>query len=141
MKNKGKGGKNRKKGKGDVQEVKRELVFKEPGEEYAIITKLLGSCNVRVECADKEERDAHIRGAFRKKVWMRVGDLVLVSLRDYQDNKADVIHVYKPDEMRMLKSYQELPENFGASSAVLTDDVTTEEKNDEQLVEFVIDDI
>jgi hypothetical protein len=39
------------------------------------------------------------------------GDLVLLGLRDYQDDKADIILKYTADEARLLKSYGELPEN------------------------------
>lgn len=46
----------------------------------------------------------------RKRVWVNSGDIVLVSLRDYQDEKGDVIAKYTPDEARALKSYGELPE-------------------------------
>ena len=45
-----------------------------------------------------------------KKVWIAAGDIVLVGLRDYQDDKADVILKYMPDEARLLKAYGELPE-------------------------------
>lgn len=47
----------------------------------------------------------------RKKVWINQGDIILLSLRDFQDNKGDVILKYTSDEARMLKSYGELPEN------------------------------
>lgn len=40
----------------------------------------------------------------RKKVWINSGDIILVSLRDYQDQKADVILKYLNDEARTLKS-------------------------------------
>lgn len=30
----------------------------------------------------------------RKRVWVNAGDIILVSLRDYQDGKADVIAKY-----------------------------------------------
>lgn len=40
---KGKGGKNRKKGKGGDDTDKRELVFKEDGQEYATVVKMLGN--------------------------------------------------------------------------------------------------
>uniref|UniRef100_F6HB40 S1-like domain-containing protein n=1 Tax=Vitis vinifera TaxID=29760 RepID=F6HB40_VITVI len=46
-----------------------------------------------------------------KKVWIAAGDIILVSLHDYQDDKADVILKYMPDEARLLKAYGELPEN------------------------------
>ena len=46
-----------------------------------------------------------------KKVWIVAGDIVLVGIRDYQDDKASVILKYMLDEARILKAYGELPEN------------------------------
>lgn len=40
-----------------------------------------------------------------------MGDIVLVGLRDYQDDKADVILRYNADEARQLKANGELPES------------------------------
>jgi translation initiation factor 1A len=37
---------------------------------------------------------------------------VQVSLREYQDDKADVIYKYNPDEARNLKAAGELPNNI-----------------------------
>jgi len=48
----------------------------------------------------------------RKKVWINQGDIILLSLRDFQDNKGDVILKYTADEARTLKSYGELPEKW-----------------------------
>lgn len=41
-KNKGKGGKNRRRGKNENDNEKRELTFKEDGQEYAQVVKMLG---------------------------------------------------------------------------------------------------
>jgi translation initiation factor 1A len=46
----------------------------------------------------------------RKKVWINQGDIILLSLREYQDEKADVIQKYTADEARNLKTYGELPD-------------------------------
>eukprot|EP00983_Pelagomonas_calceolata_P041110 1137916-Pelagomonas_calceolata.AAC.3 len=40
------------------------------------------------------------------------GDIVLLGLREYQDEKADVIMKYTADEARVLKQYGELPEHI-----------------------------
>merc|ERR1719278_2140313 len=61
-------------------------------------------------CFDGKQRQCHIRGKMRKKVWVNKGDIILLGLRDYQDNKADVIHKFKPEEIRELKKRKELPE-------------------------------
>lgn len=79
--------------------------------EYAQVVKMLGNGRLEAMCFDGEKRLAHIRGKLRKKVWINQGDIILLSLRDYQDEKGDVILKYTADEARNLKAYGELPEN------------------------------
>uniref|UniRef100_A0A0G2JVA7 Eukaryotic translation initiation factor 4C n=1 Tax=Rattus norvegicus TaxID=10116 RepID=A0A0G2JVA7_RAT len=110
-KNKGKGGKNRRRGKNENESEKRELVFKEDGQEYAQVIKMLGNGRLEAMCFDGVRRLCHIRGKLRKKVWINTSDIILIGLRDYQDNKADVILKYNADEARSLKAYGELPEH------------------------------
>jgi len=117
-KNKGKGGKNRRRGKNENEGMKRELVFREDGQQYAQVTKMLGNGRLTAMCFDGVERLCHIRGKLRKKVWIAQSDIVLVGLRDYQDAKADVILKYSPDEARNLKSYGEFPESVKINETV-----------------------
>ncbi|KAF2098252.1 nucleic acid-binding protein, partial [Rhizodiscina lignyota] len=109
-KNKGKGGKNRRRGKNENDNEKRELTFKDEGQEYAQVIKMLGNGRLEAQCFDGPKRLAHIRGKLRKKVWINQGDIILLSLRDYQDEKGDVILKYSADEARSLKAYGELPD-------------------------------
>lgn len=53
----------------------------------------------------------------RKSVWINQGDIVLISLRDYQDSKCDIIHRYSPEDARRLKSKGELPDIIDADNA------------------------
>lgn len=107
-KNKGKGGKNRRRGKNEGEE-KREVLVKEEGQEYAQITKTLGGCNFEAHCFDNVTRTCHVRGKMRKRSWVNISDIVLISLRDFQDGKADIIVKYTATEARQLKSMGELP--------------------------------
>jgi len=109
-KNKGKGGKNRRRGKNEGEE-KREIIFKEDGQEYGQVIRMLGNGRLEAQCFDGTKRLCHIRGKLRKKVWVNQGDIILIGLRDFQDGKADVILKYNADEARQLKTYGELPEN------------------------------
>lgn len=110
-KNKGKGGKNRRRGKNENDNEKRELTFKEEGQEYAQVLKMLGNGRLEAMCFDGVKRLGLIRGKLRKKIWINNGDIILVSLREYQDEKGDVILKYSADEARSLKAYGELPDN------------------------------
>uniref|UniRef100_A0A5F5Q387 Eukaryotic translation initiation factor 4C n=1 Tax=Equus caballus TaxID=9796 RepID=A0A5F5Q387_HORSE len=82
-----------------------------PPPEYAQVIKMLGNGRLEAMCFDGIKRLCHIRGKLRKKVWINTSDIILVGLRDYQDNKADVILKYNADEARSLKAYGELPEH------------------------------
>ncbi|KAF9581372.1 Translation initiation factor 1A [Lunasporangiospora selenospora] len=135
-KNKGKGGKNRRRGKNENEDEKRELVFKEDGQEYAQVIKMLGNGRIEAQCFDGEKRLAHIRGKMRKKVWINQGDIVLISLREFQDEKADVILKYNTDEARNLKAYGELPEH-----AKINETDTFQGDEEEADIEFDIDEI
>merc|ERR1712244_151272 len=114
----GKGGTNRRRGKNENEGLKRELVFKEDGQEYAQVTKMLGNGRLEAMCFDGVKRLCHIRGKLRKKVWINQSDIILVGLRDYQDAKADVILKYSADEARNLKSYGEFPESIKITDTV-----------------------
>ena len=72
---------------------------------------MLGNGRLEAYSFDGKKRLCHIRGKMRKKVWVNQGDIILIGLRDYQDDKADVILKYKPEEARQLKALGELPEN------------------------------
>ncbi|VDK74616.1 unnamed protein product [Anisakis simplex] len=79
---------------------------------------MLGNGRLTAFCFDGKQRLCHIRGKLRKKVWINTGDIILVGLRDYQDDKADVILKYNPDEARNLKACGQLPENAKLNEGV-----------------------
>merc|ERR1719374_349525 len=56
-------------------------------------------------CFDGTKRLCHIRGKLRKRQWINAQDIILVGLRDYQDQKADVIMKYNSDEARRLRTW------------------------------------
>jgi translation initiation factor 1A len=133
VRSKGKGGKNRRRGKNEGEE-KRELVQKEDGQDYGKVLRMLGNGRLEAYCfEDGQTRQCHIRGKMRKKVWVSAGDIVLVSMREFQDGKGDVILKYAPDEARSLKTLGQLPD-----SVVIND--TADGEEEEGGVEFVEDD-
>lgn len=78
------GGKNYKKSKhAEDAPVLYEVLS---GQMYGRILKLLGGCNAIVYCNDGRERICHIRGNMRRKVWIEIGDIVLISLRELDNS-------------------------------------------------------
>ena len=108
VRNNGKGGKNFRKSKNVSFNNRRTLEYKTEGQEYAIITAMLGNSRCECKCNDGLTRLGHIRGSMNKRVWISKGDTVLVALRDFQDDKVDIIHKYTLDETKTLRSYNEL---------------------------------
>uniref|UniRef100_H2YSL5 Eukaryotic translation initiation factor 4C n=1 Tax=Ciona savignyi TaxID=51511 RepID=H2YSL5_CIOSA len=78
---------------------------------------MLGNGRLEAMCFDGVKRLCHIRGKLRKKVWINQSDIILIGLRDYQDQKADVIMKYNAEEARNLKSYGELPDSTKINDA------------------------
>ena len=99
----GKGGNKRKKGKNIDNSNKREIQFKEEGQEYAQVLRLLGNGRVEANCMDGKKRMCTIRGSMRNRVWINGGDIVLIGLREETgDDKGDVILKYFDEEAREL---------------------------------------
>ena len=104
-----------KKARAERFEKKRELIFPEEGQEFAFVQELMGNGRIKVMCGDEKVRVGRIRGSMRKskhKVIINRGDIVLVSKRDYEDDKVDVIHKYNPEETNKLYVRKELPQHI-----------------------------
>ena len=130
---KGKGGKRNKRAKTNQEFQKRELEFKEDGQEYGQVLTMLGDCRIEVHCIDEDgflykKRIGKIRGKMKRRCWINKGDFVLVSLRDYQDDKADIIHKYEFDEIIRLKNLKEI------SEMIKTNDEQVDMEKDEAIV-------
>ena len=59
-----------------------------------------------------------IRGKLRNRVWINAGDIILVSLREFGDDKADVMHKYYPEEAYELQELGEIPANIAINEGL-----------------------
>lgn len=126
-----KGGKKHKKNKNYGSENK-QLRYKEVGQEYAKVTRCKGNCRFDVLCCDGKSRSAILCGSMRKRKFINQGQLVLVSIREWQDNICDIIDSYEESHAKRLKSEKEIPESFN-----LGDDNPYDENDDG--IDFVMD--
>lgn len=109
-KNKGKGGKSYRSGKKFSENTKRELLIKSEGLDYGIITNVLGGAKVNVKLFGHDEpKLGYIRGPIYKREWLLKDDVVLVSLRDFEPTKCDIVWKYKDDEIKQLQKNGEIP--------------------------------
>jgi translation initiation factor 1A len=80
-------------------------------EVYAYVIKLLGNCRVLVLCDNGTEAVGVIRGSmrrFNKRVLIETGDILAVSMRDFQDNKVDIVHKYNAEQCKILINNKEI---------------------------------
>ena len=90
----------------------KNLRLKEEGQEYAQIIKCLGNCRFNVLCFDGKERMATMCGTMRKRRFINQDDIVLVSLRDWQDAKCDIIDNYDENLVRKMKDKGLVPDSI-----------------------------
>ena len=129
------GGKKTKKRKNANEETDpaKTIVFSDGDDQkYAIITKVEGGGRYRGLCDDGTLRLLILRGNMKKRKCYRPGlnDYVLVALRDFQDEKADIIHKYTDAERPLLVS------NGCISALQGTNDYTQETSNTDDLIDY-----
>lgn len=74
------------------------------GEVLCVIEMMLGADRVRAKCSDGNVRVCRIPGKLRKRVWMHVGDLILVRPWVVQsDERGDVAYVYTRTQAGWMK--------------------------------------
>jgi translation initiation factor 1A len=130
------GGKKQKKQKNDINN-RRLLLLKDEEQYYSKVIKRLGGPILETLLQEKNGEVKNvlcvIRGKMRKRVWIEVGDWILVSKRETSNNdKYDVIHVYHYEEVKELSKMKEINTNINCNND------NTNNNND---VEIFFDDI
>jgi translation initiation factor 1A len=87
-----------------TEESLSNVVMPAKGDVLCIAVKLLGFDRILVKCQDGHERLCRIRGKMKRRVWIREGDVVLVSPWDFQsDKRGDVFWRYTRAQADMLR--------------------------------------
>jgi translation initiation factor 1A len=81
-----------------------QLVVPSANDILGVAIKLLGFDRVLVKCQDGHERLCRIRGKMKRRVWIREGDVVLVSPWDFQsDKRGDIFWRYTRAQAETLR--------------------------------------
>lgn len=84
-----KGGKAYKKKKGGDQANTIIQIDRQPDQQLARVIRVLGNRNMLCYCNDNMIRICHVRGKLRNRVYIELGDVILISLRDYEATVED----------------------------------------------------
>ena len=86
------------------EEVIHDMVLPTANDVLGIAVKLLGFDRIMVKCQDGRERLCRIRGKMKRRVWIREGDIVLVSPWDFQtDKRGDIFWRYTRGQADWLR--------------------------------------
>jgi translation initiation factor 1A len=137
----------------EEQHVSINDISKSNEQEYALIEKVLGGGRFSVLTPDNKKRIGISRGKMfsrngkvKDRTLMTPGNLVLLSLRDFQDDKADILLFYTKAQVDLLVQYSEIDKSFVKSvndttdNTDMIDDIFNDEK-EEMKIEDVWDDI
>lgn len=87
-----------------TEEPLKEMVLPGEGQLLGVVTQMLGYDRLMVKCTDGRERVCRIRGKMKRKVWIKVGDVVLVAPWDFQpETKGDVLWRYTESQVATLR--------------------------------------
>jgi translation initiation factor 1A len=106
---------NKKKSSNLNKVANNNYVINKDYEVFAFVMKVLGNCRVLVLCDNGSEAIGVIRGSmrrFNKRVLIENGDIVAVSMRDFQDNKVDIVHKYNAEQCKVLISNNEISDTL-----------------------------
>ena len=138
------GGKNYKKTKHGSEKPAYQV--KEDDQLWGRIYRILGGKNTLVYCNDNEIRLCHIRGSIRKDNWISVGDIVLISLRDFNESKekdkyekGDILYKYDRDYHSKLRKEPNINPKLFLNLETATDDVLKQMKQNKVLLTDTID--
>lgn len=108
-------------------------------EEYAYVKKMLGNCRVHLITGSGVEAIGIIRGTlrkFNKRVIIETGDIVVISKRDYQPDKVDIIHKYNSDQVQTLINEQKLSNILCNFYNKIQFEVHEDKNNDDNYIDF-----
>lgn len=90
---------------------KLKLPYKPRGELMAVVKEVSGGSRLIAICEDNIGRMVRIGGRLKKKMWTRVGDLIIVKKWQIQgDKKSDLVYRYTKTEKENLRRKGLIPE-------------------------------
>jgi len=68
-----------------------------------VIIRRLGGNKMEILATDGKTRNCRVPGRYRRRLWLRPKDIVLVVPWEFDNNKADIIYKYNRSEINQLK--------------------------------------
>lgn len=87
------------------EEELREEVMPGEGQVLGVVLKLFGNDQVLVKCIDGNDRLCRIRGSLKRRIWIKINDIVLVEPWEFQpESRGDILFRYTRAQVEKLQS-------------------------------------
>ncbi|MDI3474542.1 MAG: translation initiation factor [Thermococcaceae archaeon] len=104
---------------GEGEEIIR-VPLPKPGQLFGVIEQALGSGWMDVRCSDGKVRRCRIPGKLRRRMWMRVGDVVIVQPWEVQsDERGDIVYRYTRTQVDWLLRKGKISQEFLSGADML----------------------
>jgi translation initiation factor 1A len=117
----------------------RKLRFpdKRDNEQLGRVVEILGNDHMRVQCEDGKTRLGRIRGKIKKRMWIRLGEIVIIQPWDWETAntaegdgetlpKCDIIWRYQLTQTKQLFRRGILPQNLAEAMNLTEEDLVEE---------------
>ncbi|HUV33522.1 MAG TPA: translation initiation factor eIF-1A [Candidatus Desulfaltia sp.] len=85
-------------------DIRKRMMYPNKNDILGIVIKNYGQTRMNIKCQDGETRICRVRGKMKKRVWVREGDVVLVSPWDFQAaEKGDIIFRNTSNQAYLLR--------------------------------------
>ncbi|NHV99488.1 MAG: translation initiation factor eIF-1A [Thaumarchaeota archaeon] len=76
------------------RDISETLVTPGEGQLFGRVEGLSGSNWATVLCSDGKIRQCRLRGKLRRKIWIKLNDIVLVEPWSFQPDRGEILHRY-----------------------------------------------
>lgn len=73
------------------------------GEIIGMVVQRLGGNRMEVQCTDGKTRNCRVPGRFKRSMWLKLKNIVLVEPWEFDNTKADIIFNYNPGATNQLR--------------------------------------
>ena len=87
-----------------LQEEIRRVKLPRGNQTFGIVEQRLGGTRMRVRCLDGKTRICRVPGRYKRRLWVREGDTVLIEPWELSgDEKGDLIFKYRKAQIQHLR--------------------------------------
>lgn len=85
------------------QEALARVKMPHRGEMIGVVVQRLGGNKMEVRATDGKTRNSRVPGRFKRRMWLRPGNFVIIVPWESDDSKADIIYQYRGNQINQLR--------------------------------------